>query len=97
MTTLEGFAKDKATKSLAKNPDIKTVMEHRCLEFRVKTVFAPLVSVDCERSFSLYKAIFSDRRRNLKVDSIEMYEIVQYNAFMFEWLAEGLKLSIETK
>ena len=51
VTTLEGFAKDKATKSLAKNPDIKTVMEHRCPEFRVKTVFAPLVSVHCERLY----------------------------------------------
>jgi hypothetical protein len=30
--------------------------------------FAPLISVDVERSFSLYKQILSDRRTNMSTD-----------------------------
>jgi hypothetical protein len=32
--------------------------------------FAPLISVDIERSFSLYKQILSDRRTNMSTDNM---------------------------
>lgn len=42
--------------------------------------FAPLTSVDVERSFSLYKHILSDKRTNMSVDNKEKYIIVNsYN------------------
>jgi hypothetical protein len=36
----------------------------------VDTKFAPLISVDVELSFSLYKQILSDRRTNMSTDNM---------------------------
>lgn len=44
-----------------------------------KFKYAPITSVDVERSFSRYKQILSDRRRNFLVENIEKYIIVNYN------------------
>ena len=79
---IEGFAKDKLEASLAKNPDVVLFATTTDLEFRVKTKFAPLVSVDVERSFSQYKEILSSRRQNLIFKNIEMLNVVKYNAFL---------------
>lgn len=38
--------------------------------------FAPLTSVDVERSFSLYKHILSDRRSNMSIEHMEKYIII---------------------
>jgi len=82
--SLDGFAKEKITASLAKNPDVVQFATNRDLQLRIETKFAPLVSVDVECSFSLYKSIFSDKRENLTFDSIEMYNVVCFNHFLFE-------------
>ena len=35
--------------------------------------YAPITSVDVERSFSTYKQIFSDRRRNFLIENLEKH------------------------
>ncbi|XP_060876456.1 uncharacterized protein LOC132949533 [Metopolophium dirhodum] len=42
--------------------------------------FAPISSVDVERSFSKYKNILADNRRSFKFPNLRMYLIVQCNA-----------------
>ena len=46
---INGFSREKLESSLAKNPNLLSVMEKSDLEFRVRTKFAPLVLVDVER------------------------------------------------
>lgn len=41
--------------------------------------FAPITSVDVERSFSSYKTILSDRRHNFTEDNLEKYLFVNLN------------------
>lgn len=41
--------------------------------------YAPITSVDVERSFSNYKNILSDRRQNFSVQNIEKHLIISYN------------------
>ena len=43
--------------------------------------FAPITSVDVERSFSTYKRILDDRRDNFFDINIEMIIIVNFNNF----------------
>jgi hypothetical protein len=42
--------------------------------------FAPISSVNVERSFSKYKNILADSRRSFKFPNLRKYLIVQYNA-----------------
>ena len=42
-------------------------------------MFAPIVSVEVERSFSEYKCILTDRRCNFKQDNLEKHIIVSHN------------------
>lgn len=42
-------------------------------------VFAPIVSVEVERSFSEYKAVLSDRRHSFKQENLEKHLVVQHN------------------
>uniref|UniRef100_A0A915I4V6 DUF4371 domain-containing protein n=1 Tax=Romanomermis culicivorax TaxID=13658 RepID=A0A915I4V6_ROMCU len=72
---MDGFAKEKLLASLNRNPDVKAFVENKDPEFRLQTAYAPLVSVDVECSFSLYKSILSDRRQNLTLDKIEMLNV----------------------
>ena len=60
---LDGFAKEKLESSLQKNPDVEEFATSVELPFRVNTKFAPLVSVDVERSFSIYKDVLSPNRK----------------------------------
>ena len=41
--------------------------------------YAPLTSVDMERSFSSLKYVLSDRRHNFKETNLEKYIIVNFN------------------
>lgn len=41
--------------------------------------YAPLTTVDVERSFSIYKHILTNRRYNFKQDSLEMYLVINFN------------------
>jgi len=44
--------------------------------------YAPITSVDVERSFSLYKHILSNRRFNFNENHLEMYLIISFNSKM---------------
>jgi len=80
-TKLDGVSKEKLETSLRKNPDLKAFTENIGFEHRLKTLYAPLVSVEVERSFSLYKNILSDKRKNLTAENVERLNIIQYNSF----------------
>ncbi len=41
--------------------------------------FAPLSTVEVEKSFSNEKAIFSDRRRSLTAENVEFIVVSHYN------------------
>lgn len=41
--------------------------------------FAPVTSVEVERSFSVVKNVLSDRRHNLKVENLKKYLVVMCN------------------
>ena len=45
--------------------------------------FAPITSVDVERSFSKYKNLLTDNRRSFTFDNIKYALIVQCNDFGF--------------
>ena len=54
---------NKLIESLKKNPDINTFRNsNKSFEFKTKTEFAPCVSVEVERSFSMYKNIIGELR-----------------------------------
>lgn len=41
--------------------------------------YAPTTSIDAERSFSIYKQVFNDRRRSFLFDNLKKHVIVQCN------------------
>ena len=47
--------------------------------FKQQVYFAPLVTVDVERSFSQYKYILNDRRTPLTEESREQLNILMFN------------------
>lgn len=66
----------------SKNPNVQKFAEDKNPEVRLKTMYAPLVAVDVERSFSKYKLVLTDRRQNLTLDNIEMLNVIYFNSFM---------------
>lgn len=56
---------ERLNKSLEKNPDLVKLTDSEDYAIRQKCAYAPLTTVDVERSFSTYKNILSDRRHNL--------------------------------
>lgn len=82
--SLDGFALEKFTSSISKNPDLNVLVSNTSdLEFRVKTKFAPLVSVDIERFFSQYRDTLSSRRRRFLFENLEKVLVVRYNSFFW--------------
>jgi len=79
---LHGSAKEKLLDSLSKNPDVKEFATIKEPELRLRTRYAPLVSVDVERSFSVYKHILGDRRQSFTFSSIEMHNVIAVNSFL---------------
>jgi hypothetical protein len=64
----------------AKNPDlVKLTSKENTLSFLQSTVYAPLTSVEVERSFSMYKNLLTDNRQSLKENSIRKYLSLQFN------------------
>ncbi len=51
-------------------------------EFKFITNYAPLKSVDVERSFSTYKNLLSDKRTNFTESNIEKFIFIQFNTFL---------------
>ena len=78
---LDGVPKEKLEMSLKKNPDFKAFTENMGFKHRLKTIYAPLVSVEVERSFSLYKNILDHKRKNLTSENVERLNVIQYNSF----------------
>jgi hypothetical protein len=68
---------------LSKNPDLeKFISKENTFEHKLITKYAPLVSVEVERSFSFYKSFLRENRLNFTQESIEMYNIIRYNYFI---------------
>jgi len=85
---LKDEALAKLSKSLEKNPDILEFVNNMEFTFRKKTMYAPLTSVDVERSFSIYKNILSDRRQRLTTENIEKYNVIEFNKYLFDEIIE---------
>jgi hypothetical protein len=82
---LKGKPLEKLEKSLNKNPDfLKFTNPDNDHDFKIQIKFAPLLSVDVERSFSNYKSILTDRRHNLTEDIIEHFNVINYNEFLYD-------------
>ena len=79
---LEGESLQKLEESLVKNPDFLKFTTNQELEHRLKTLYAPLVSVEVERSFSKFKLLLSDERHNYTIENIAMLNVIQFNAFL---------------
>lgn len=59
--------------------DEDTVPEDFTFDDMTYMKFAPITSVDVERSFSIYKQILADNRRTLTFEHIKQYIVVQCN------------------
>jgi hypothetical protein len=79
---LTGLPRLKIEYSLSKNPDLLAFCaENAPFEHRSIRTFAPLVSVDVERSFSRHKNILQDNRRSLTTQNLEMLLSINYNNY----------------
>ena len=80
---LPQFALNKLNRCLENNPGLSSFIEKfkngNEYEFKQNVKFAPLVTVDVERSFSQYKYILSDRRTRLTDENIERLNIVMFD------------------
>lgn len=82
-TKLSGFAKEKLDISLSKNSDLyKFTSKNNSMDHQIKTLYAPLISVEVERSFSIYKTILTDRRISLLEPNIEKLLVIKFNSFL---------------
>ena len=76
---------EKLENCLHKNPDfLKFTNPDNDHDFKMQIKYAPLVSVDVERSFSTYKSILTDRRHNLTEENIEHFNIINYKKFLYD-------------
>lgn len=74
--------KDRINSVLARNPSYNFFASFDILKCKVQDkIFShvPLTTVAVERSFSLYKHIFSDKRRSLTPSNLEKLLIIYYN------------------
>ena len=53
------------------------------LEFSIISKFSPLVSIDAEKTFSIYKAMIVPNRENFTFANIKMIMILKANSFLF--------------
>jgi len=76
------FALKKINQSISKNPDFIAFTSNNNCEHKRKSLYAPLTSVDVERSFSHYKNLLTDRRHKLTNANIEKLIVIQLNSFL---------------
>lgn len=80
---LPQFAKEKLNSCLSKNTGfnlfISKFEDSNDYSFKQRVQYAPLVTVDVERSFSQYKYILNDRRTNLSPENIERLNVLMFN------------------
>jgi hypothetical protein len=79
---LSDFALDKFNSLMAKTRDLKEITTSRDYNYRKLIHFLPLVTVDVERSFSLYKTILPDKQNRMKESTIEERNVIQFNQFL---------------
>lgn len=70
---------------ISRNPDLDKIRDicdaiTAGMDDRSYHMYAPLTSVDVERSFSTYKWILNVKRNRLKVENIEKIMIVYFNS-----------------
>lgn len=78
---LSGDELEKLNKVLSKNPDLNFFRDLP-VDYKIKANFAPMTSVDVERSLSVFKYILSDRRHSLTESNLAMLNVIQYNNFI---------------
>jgi len=80
---LKGCVLTKFESCLVKNPDLVAFVSNtQTFDHKSKIVYAPLNSVDVERSFSRYKNILRDNRTAFTTERLEKYNIIHCNAFL---------------
>lgn len=72
----------KLESSLSKNPDLVKFTSETAPDLKVKREFCPLVSVEVERSFSMFKNVLRPNRMQMTTENIKQYMIVHYNSFL---------------
>jgi len=82
-TALTGSARQAFEAGLNSNPDVAKFATNDNPQFRLETMYAPLVSVDVGRSLAQQnKSMLADRRQNLTFENVEMLSIIMYNKFL---------------
>jgi len=79
---LSGYVLVILEQSLARNPDLNSFTLNIDLTFRLKTLYAPLTSVDVGRSFFQYKSILRENRQSFKEQGLESINVVHFNSFL---------------
>lgn len=75
---------EKFSSSIKKNPDLESIFAKNELNFRLQMKFAPVVSADVERSFSITKKILAHDRCSFTESNLKMHYIIAYNSFLTE-------------
>ena len=77
---LPPYALEKLKRCLYKNPDLSYFINSK---FQNYELYAKLNTADIERSFSLFKDMFNDKRTSLSAENLEMFSLVLYNQFLY--------------
>ena len=72
----------KLDQSLEKNPDLLAFHSDQSMKNLIDREYAPLVSVEVERSFSRFKNLLTAKRLNLTQDNIRHLMLINYNSFL---------------
>lgn len=68
--------------SLMKNPDVERLWTEKELASKIKMKFAPVVSADVERSFSMTKKVLATDRASFTEENLRLHYIIEYNSFL---------------
>lgn len=83
LSYIEDAPLEKIMESLRKNSDFyEFIAYNKSFDHKNKIEFAPLVSVDVERSFSKYKLLLAPNRMSLNEESIKMMMIISCNSIV---------------
>lgn len=71
----------KLERVLAKNPDLN-FFDELPADKKILCEYIPLVSVEVERSFSMYTYILSDNRQSFTESNLAKLNVIQFNNFI---------------
>lgn len=96
LAMLDGFAKEKLEKCLKKNSDLEWIRNPYIgdtIDLDTKRIlrYLPLVTVDVERSFSLYKNLLTDKRWLFSKENIVKMLFMQCNACIINDISVSLQ------